>query len=64
MGGLSGDLPGRFLLNKVVWVHKNTPDAAKQELRAAFASMLNDPEFIAQKARALGPYPVDPRRRI
>jgi tripartite-type tricarboxylate transporter receptor subunit TctC len=50
--------PVRFLLNKVVWVHKDTPDAAKQELRAAFASMLKDPEFIAQKERALGPYPV------
>ncbi len=50
--------PVRFLLNKVVWVHKDTPDAAKQELRAAFTSMLKDPEFIAQKARALGPYPV------
>ncbi|MPZ60982.1 MAG: hypothetical protein GEU93_06745 [Propionibacteriales bacterium] len=42
---------------KVMWLHKDAPPEAVEQLRAGFEAMTEDPEFQSQAEELLGPHP-------
>jgi len=47
-----------YTLQKVMWLHKNAPDQAVQELRDGFENMTNDPVFQERALEILGDYDI------